>query len=730
MNQIWMDDSNDTVLTSLGAAKAVRWSSDFRPHGAYVDEIKFVTTDKNYWALVIGDVDAYHDQIQLDPMGYPEDPDITVEFSPSTLYKQLVLNSGRFPTNITAFRRAMAFGFDKYRAIHECIMGFGIPQDSYIPQIATEWEVESQLTEHFYEPDFVSGNISLENAGFIDLDDDGWREYDKNHNGLWDAGVDLDDDDPSLVMDMYATADYDPDIIVCQTAQDGLEQMGIRSNVIEKDYSTLLMDASNGSFWGFSFNTVIDPINPPAFLYNDFRTNQDSTDTIFWFSNSTIDATLDEMMAATTLEEVKEKAAEATTLLTFEQPAIVCYNKVHINGYRTDRFSGFFEFKGYGYTGRNPYCGTKVHLKDSIGGPLGSTFNMSKFGDLETTNIRLVNDVSTEMVMGYIYEKLWNIDPNTWDPIPGLAYDWDIEQTTANGDIRDGQKFTFYLYENETWHDGEPFTAADVNHSIHMWQANPNHGPEMWDIYKVEIPDNYTIELYVNETGYFKWADTTSFYVTPEHIWREVANVTAYSPPVAEVIGTGPYKLDVWIPGEHISLLRHEDWRWYIREDRVLTTSTISTDSKTSPTSLSSIHSTNSSTQLDTSFLPVLQIFELGPILFFLAIVSGASIYYVRRQYFTRRIYWEQHSQLIQLIDQLTISNLEATITTGSDDSSSGPLGFPQHLHLSEPLNREVIEQEYYSLRERILNGDPKNLLKLTKLLTQAEELLKDNKEV
>lgn len=92
--------------------------------------------------------------------------------------------------------------------------------------------------------------------------------------------------------------------------------------------------------------------------------------------------------------------------------------------------------------------------------------------------------------------------------------------------------------------------------------------------------------------------------------------------------------------------------------------------------------------------------------------------------------YWEQQGQLIQLIDQLTISNLEATIVIGSGDSSSSSLGFPQHLQLSEPLNREVIEQEYYSRRERILNGDPNNLQKLTKLFNQAEKLLKDNKEV
>jgi ABC-type transport system substrate-binding protein len=269
------------------------------------------------------------------------------------------------------------------------------------------------------------------------------------------------------------------------------------------------------------------------------------------------------MMAATTLEEAKEKIFEATTLLVFEQPVIACFNRDKINAFRTDKFNGFFNFKGYGYTGRNSYFGTKVHLKDSRG-ELGGIFNMSKYGDLETTNIFMVDDGSPDMVMGYIYEKLWQVDPLTWDPIPGLAYDWNIEPTVANGDVLDGQKFTFYLYENETWHDGTPFTATDVNHSLYLWRTNPFHPPILTDVYKVETPNDFKIELFVNRTGYLEWADSTSFYITPEHIWREIANVSTYCPTIAEVIGTGPFKLNTWVSGESITLLRHKNWRWDI----------------------------------------------------------------------------------------------------------------------------------------------------------------------
>jgi ABC-type transport system substrate-binding protein len=413
-----------------------------------------------------------------------------------------------------------------------------------------------------------------------------------------------------------------------------------------------------GTHWVVCKLETVPVVNVGKLLYDRFRTGgkyNNAPYNYYHFTNASIDIVLDDMVEATTLEEVKQYAREACILLAFEQPQIPIYYDPIVGAYRNDRFDGFFEFKGLGWiTSGNWACATKVHLKEDLGGSLGGTFYYCLSGNMNTLNPYLQRTKYEQTVFQYIYEKLWNIDPNTWETIPGLAYAWDIEPTTANGDIRAGQKFTFYLYENETWHDGHPFTAADVNHSLHMWRASPYHGPEMWDIYKVVIPDDYTIEFYVNETGYFEWVDTTNFYITPKHIWQNVANVTTYSPPVAEVIGTGPYKLDTWVPGEYISLLRHEDWRWDIRDVPELSlTTTIPVDctgchtypytppltptypksipSPTTPgTGVSSTLSSNTSIPPEPplDLLPVLQMLELGTVLFFVVTL----VVIVRRQ--------------------------------------------------------------------------------------------------
>ncbi|MFW9905976.1 MAG: ABC transporter substrate-binding protein [Candidatus Thorarchaeota archaeon] len=634
-----------TVSYVFEARYTTKWSSNFRPHGGYVDEIVFHIYTENETplamaALQTGEIDAYDEHVLNDYLAaLVRDEDVELTFTPSTKYRALTLNCARFPTNITAFRRAMAFGFDKYR-YSPVMFPIGQPQDSYIPLVITEWEVESALTEHFYETDFLSGNASLENAGFKDLDGDGWREYDTNNNGIWDPEIDFDDDNyaEGHIIQLFTTGGSDLDIRVCDIMYDGLEYMGIRSEVIIMNDS-LIEDVFAGNHWVVCWTESVPVVNPAKVLYNRFRTgaqwNRDPNN-LYHFSNSTIDTILDSMVNATSLEEVKQYAREASILLAFEQPQITVFSEVDIGAHRNDKFEGFFEATGIGVThGANWAVATQVHLNESLGGPYGGVFNYCLSGNVSTWNPYLQLTAYEATVFQYIYEPLWNFDPLTWDPIPGLAYDWDIEPTTTNGDILDGQKFTFYLYENETWHDGEPFKAADVNHSMHMWITSPFYPPELEDIYKVEIPDDYTIEFFTNKTGYFEWADTTAFYITPIHIWKNIENVSAYSPPTAEVIGTGPYKLDAWTPGESIRLLRHENWRWDIREVPVLTTSSIPTKIITTPstyitTSLSSTHCSNTSTHLNSplNILPLLQILELGVIIIFVTTL----VIVIRRQ--------------------------------------------------------------------------------------------------
>ncbi len=563
------------VATPMSSASALIWTSDFTPHGAYIDEMVFTvfTTSEIPQAMLAiqaGEQDAYDERVLASYLpNLVNDPDIDVKYSLGSSYRVLVLNSQKFPINITGFRRAMAFGMDKYRVNTEAIGGAGVPLDSYVPLVATEWTVEDQLTTHFYDKDIVSANASLEASGFRDLDGDGYREYDADDSGDWSAG-DLDDDDPMMQVELWPTLEYGPAIAATSVTAAGMLEMGLHATVVEKDWNTLVNAIEQGDHWVACWTENIPIVNPTKVLYDYYRTGTPENVLYYRFSNASIDAVLDQMSAATTPEDVKTYARQATLMLAYEQPLIVCYNDANINTYRTDKFEGFFEFSGLGYTnGGNPYVASKVRLKS---GELGGVFKYILSETLDTTSCILTSTGYEDTVMQYVYETLWNIDPNTWDPIPGLAYDWSIDDTSAGvGEawVQDGQKFTFNLYDNVTWHDGTAFTSEDVKYSFDtVWPQSPQRTSEMDDIYRVETPDAYTVELYVNKTGYFEWAATTDgVYIVPKHIWTAgEADFTTFIPNNNQMVGTGPFMWNEYTPGEYISMLRYDDWRWDIRE--------------------------------------------------------------------------------------------------------------------------------------------------------------------
>jgi hypothetical protein len=115
-------------------------------------------------------------------------------------------------------------------------------------------------------------------------------------------------------------------------------------------------------------------------------------------------------------------------------------------------------------------------------------------------------------------------------------------------------------------------------------------------------------------------------------------------------------------------------------------------------------------------------------ILMFGIMITGTSFLYAKSHSTIRKRYWKYHDKLMELITQLTISNLEtaAAKENKSRDHSSRLIGFPQHLHQSDPLDREALNLQYQSLHEEIAKNDPENFQKLSKLITRAEELLND----
>lgn len=141
-------------------------------------------------------------------------------------------------------------------------------------------------------------------------------------------------------------------------------------------------------------------------------------------------------------------------------------------------------------------------------------------------------------------------------PQPSLAEAWTVAP--------DGKTITFKLRHGVKFHDGKPFTSADVQFSIMeiLKKVNPRGTFFLRDVTAVETPDAQTAILKLRRPAPYlmmalSGADSP---MLPKHLFStgDIRNHEYANKPV----GTGPFKFVEWRRGEFVRLDRNVDyWR-------------------------------------------------------------------------------------------------------------------------------------------------------------------------
>jgi len=153
-----------------------------------------------------------------------------------------------------------------------------------------------------------------------------------------------------------------------------------------------------------------------------------------------------------------------------------------------------------------------------------------------------------------IFDSLWRIDQDA-ALIPNLATE--IPSVENGGISEDGLTYTFHLRDDAKWHDGEPFTAADVVFS-HNTIVNPDFvaGTRIGhdQVTEISAPDDKTVTMTLKEPYapfLIVWSDT---YLVPEHLLKDVADLNTAEFNSTAPVGTGPFTFVERVPGDHITL--------------------------------------------------------------------------------------------------------------------------------------------------------------------------------
>lgn len=155
-------------------------------------------------------------------------------------------------------------------------------------------------------------------------------------------------------------------------------------------------------------------------------------------------------------------------------------------------------------------------------------------------------------VMHHVVSKLlW------WDAKNNLTGDL-AEKWTQSADNRE---ITFNLRRNVKWHDGKPFTAADVVWSLQTVQKLPlSFGRFLAKMTEVRALDSHTVKVTFSSPTP---ASLFAYYVgsnviLPKHIYDGTDIKT--NPANAHPIGTGPFKWKQYARDQSVVLERYPDY--------------------------------------------------------------------------------------------------------------------------------------------------------------------------
>ncbi len=185
--------------------------------------------------------------------------------------------------------------------------------------------------------------------------------------------------------------------------------------------------------------------------------------------------------------------------------------------------------------------------------------------DPPTLDPHLATDATSATIIVEVFGGLVTIDLDL-KIVPDLAEGWSVSA--------DGRTYMFNLRENAKFHSGKPVTAQDVKWSIER-AVNPLTAAPVVDQYLgdivgvderlngdadevtgIRVIDQRTVEIATDASkSYFlaKLTYPTAFVLDQENVetgrrWFREPN------------GTGPFKLDEYVPGERLVLARNENF--------------------------------------------------------------------------------------------------------------------------------------------------------------------------
>jgi peptide/nickel transport system substrate-binding protein len=137
--------------------------------------------------------------------------------------------------------------------------------------------------------------------------------------------------------------------------------------------------------------------------------------------------------------------------------------------------------------------------------------------------------------------------------LPELAESWSVSP--------DGRVYTFTLRQDVRWHDGVPFSSADVQWTLQTMKKEGYGGKDVLaPVVTIDAPDPATVVITLEHAWAPFAADLAGagLSILPRHVYQDGDWKT--HPANERPVGTGPFKFGRWINADTLALDANEDY--------------------------------------------------------------------------------------------------------------------------------------------------------------------------
>ena len=190
----------------------------------------------------------------------------------------------------------------------------------------------------------------------------------------------------------------------------------------------------------------------------------------------------------------------------------------------------------------------------ALGAKRGGTIVVGVTADPGHFNPGITTAGGTHAVADSLYNGLLQFNEKL-DPQPSLAESWTVSS--------DGKTYTFNLVKGVQWHDGQPFTSADVKFTFEQillqFHARTKAGLENV-LDGIDTPDANTVVFRFKQpyAPLLRRLDVVEAPILAKHIYE--GTDPQKNPANLQPVGTGAFKFKEYVKGDHATFIRNENY--------------------------------------------------------------------------------------------------------------------------------------------------------------------------